>query len=65
MMKKNKRCCLICDCVLTEENVLDSDCLEELEIRAVIDGIGSLSEMEQLALYYDVCLECLENGQLP
>ena len=65
MMKENKRCCFICDCVLTEENEVDSDCLEELELRAVIDGMGSLSEIEQVALYYGICLECFENGQLP
>ena len=64
MEKEKEHRCLICDCVLTEENVVFPEILEELEIRAFVDGMGSLNEIEQAALYYGICLECLENGEL-
>lgn len=65
MEKEKEHRCFICDCVLTEENVVLPEILEDLEIRAVVDGMGSLNEIEQVALYFGICLECLENGELP
>ena len=59
----DERRCFVCNCVLKEENVLFPEMLEELEEKAFL-ALGSLTELEQLALDYGICLECFENGEI-
>ncbi len=57
-----ERHCYLCNKLLTIENSIDEDVIQDIEDRANFFGEESLTEIEQYALF-GICEECFDIGR--